>query len=141
MKGIVIQAESSSLWWQSGGWAEPEPVAPAVQKSTSSQPPSFVSSPSCGVVTSGSGKQGDAKAVRFPRTRLDRDAFDDLADGKLELGAGVEAGAGDKDVGTGAGGIAGSRNELKALYQLTEEGLSATYTVRLIKYSVLELDG
>ena len=60
----------------------------------------------------------------------------------LEIGAGVEAGAGDHDdLGTGAGGVAGARNEKRALYQLSEAGISATLTVRMIKYSVLELDG
>jgi lipid-binding SYLF domain-containing protein len=63
-----------------------------------------------------------------------------LASGKLELGAGVEAGAGSGDVGTGAGGIGGSRKEGYALYQLSEAGVSATFTVRVIRYSVLDLD-
>lgn len=63
-----------------------------------------------------------------------------LASGKLELGAGAEAGAGSKDVGTGAGGIAGSRNGKRALYQLSDTGASVTFTVNLIKYSVLDLD-
>ena len=54
----------------------------------------------------------------------------------------LEAGAGDHDdLGTGAGGVAGARNEKRALYQLSEAGVSATFTVRMIKYSVLELDG
>ena len=64
-----------------------------------------------------------------------------LAGGKLEIGAGVEAGAQDKDVGTGAGGIAGSRNEERVIYQLSDEGVSATLTVRAIRYSVLDLGG
>jgi lipid-binding SYLF domain-containing protein len=73
---------------------------------------------------------------------FDREKLEDLADGELEIGAGVEAGAGDHDdVGTGAGGVAGSRNENRAIYQLSESGVSVTYTVRMIKYSVLELDG
>jgi len=63
-----------------------------------------------------------------------------LASGKLELGAGAEAGAGSKDVGTGAGGVAGSRNEKRALYQLSDTGASVTFTVNLIKYSVLDLE-
>jgi lipid-binding SYLF domain-containing protein len=67
-------------------------------------------------------------------------ALKKLAGGKLELGAGVEVGAGDSDVGTGAGGIAGSRKEKYALYQLSEAGVSATLTVRLIRYSVVDLD-
>ena len=72
---------------------------------------------------------------------FDRDKLEDLADGKLEIGAGIEAGAGDKDdVGTGAGGVGGARNEKRAIYQLSESGVSVTYTVRMIKYSVLELD-
>jgi lipid-binding SYLF domain-containing protein len=73
---------------------------------------------------------------------FDREKLEDLADGELEIGAGVEAGAGDQDdMGTGAGGVAGSRNEKRAIYQLSESGVSVTYTVRMIKYSVLELDG
>jgi hypothetical protein len=73
---------------------------------------------------------------------FDLDALEDLADGELELGAGMEAGAGDHDdVGSGAGGVAGSRNEKRAMYQLSEAGVSVTYTVRLIKYSVLDLGG
>lgn len=64
-----------------------------------------------------------------------------LASGKLEIGAGVEAGAGEKDVGTGAGGIAGSRKEDFVLYQLADTGVSATITVRVIRYSVLDLEG
>jgi hypothetical protein len=51
-------------------------------------------------------------------------------------------GAGDHDdLGTGPGGHASGRNEKRALYQLSEAGVSATFTVRMIKYSVLELDG
>jgi len=71
---------------------------------------------------------------------FDREALHKLASGKTEFGAGVEAGAGDSDVGTGAGGVAGSRNEKFAMYQLSEAGVSATLTVRVIRYSVLELD-
>ena len=71
---------------------------------------------------------------------FDEAAFEKLATGKLELGAGVEAGAGKNDVGTGAGGVAGARNEKRVLYQMSDEGVSATFTVRLIKYTVLELD-
>jgi hypothetical protein len=63
-----------------------------------------------------------------------------LASGKLELGAGVEAGAKDKEIGTGAGGVAGSRDEKRVLYQLADAGVSATFTVRAIRYSVLDLD-
>ena len=67
-------------------------------------------------------------------------AFEKMATGKLELGAGAEAGAGKSDIGTGAGGVAGARNEKRVLYQISDEGVSATFTVRLIKYTVLELD-
>jgi hypothetical protein len=73
---------------------------------------------------------------------FDREELEDLADGELEIGAGAEAGAGDHDdVGTGPGGVAGARNEKRVLYQLSEAGVSATFTVWMIKYSVLELDG
>jgi lipid-binding SYLF domain-containing protein len=71
---------------------------------------------------------------------FDREPLHKLAGGKVEVGAGIEAGAGDSDVGTGAGGIGGSKKEKYALYQLSEKGVSATFTVRVIKYSVLDLD-
>ena len=71
---------------------------------------------------------------------FEREPLQKLASGKVELGAGVEAGAGKEDVGTGAGGIAGSRKESHVLYQLSDAGVSATFTVRAIKYSVLDLD-
>jgi hypothetical protein len=71
---------------------------------------------------------------------FDEERLKKLAGGKLELSAGVEAGAKDKDVGTGAGGIAGSRKETHVLYQLSDSGVSATVTVRAIRYSVLDLE-
>jgi len=71
---------------------------------------------------------------------FETEALQKLASGKVELGAGVEAGAGSDDVGTGPGGIAGSRTEEYVLYQLSEAGVSATFTVRAIKYSVLDLE-
>ena len=71
---------------------------------------------------------------------FDEMAFSKLATGKLELGAGVEAAAGTEDIGTGAGGVAGVRNDKRVLYQLSEAGVSATFTVRLIRYKVLDLD-
>ena len=105
------------------------------------------------VVDAGTGERTYLKVQRFDvgggigvRTfRLvmiffDEEAFEKLATGKLEFGAGVEAGAGKGDIGTGAGGVAGARNEKRAMYQLSEKGVSATLTVRLIKYSVLDLD-
>ena len=70
---------------------------------------------------------------------FDQELLKKLASGKLELGAGVEAGAKDKDLGTGAGGVAGSRNEKRVLYQISDAGVSATFTVRAIRYSVLKL--
>jgi len=71
---------------------------------------------------------------------FEEQALEKLAGGKLEFGAGVEAGAKEKDIGTGAGGIAGSRKEGYVLYQLSDAGVSASLTVRVIRYSVLELD-
>lgn len=71
---------------------------------------------------------------------LDRQPMQKLASGKLEISAGVEAGARDKDIGTGAGGVAGSRDEKRIIYQLSDEGVSATLTVRAIRYSVIDLD-
>jgi hypothetical protein len=46
----------------------------------------------------------------------------------------------DKDIGPGAGGITGSRKEGHVLYQLSDSGVSATLTLNVIKYSVLDLD-
>lgn len=70
---------------------------------------------------------------------FDQELLKKLARGKLELGAGVEAGAKEKDLGTGAGGAAGSRNDKRVLYQISDAGVSATFTVRAIRYSVLKL--
>jgi len=71
---------------------------------------------------------------------FDEEVMKKLASGKLELGAGAEAGTGSKDVGTGAGGVAGSRNDKRVLYQLSDTGAAVTFTVHLIKYSVLDLE-
>jgi len=71
---------------------------------------------------------------------FDEERLKKLASGKLEVSAGVEAGAGESDVGTGAGGIAGSRKETHVFYQLSDTGVSATVTVRAIRYSVLDLE-
>jgi hypothetical protein len=60
--------------------------------------------------------------------------------GKLEVGAGVEAGAGESELGAGPGGVAGARNEKRVLYRLSDTGVSATVTVRAIRYSVLDLE-
>ena len=62
-----------------------------------------------------------------------------LASGKLELAAGAEAGAGKGDVGLGTEGVSGKQKEKLVLYQLSDTGVSATITVRLIRYSVLDL--
>jgi hypothetical protein len=62
-----------------------------------------------------------------------------LAGGKLELTAGAEAGAGKSDVGLGTEGVSGKRKEKLVIYQLSDTGVSATLTVRVIKYSVLDL--
>lgn len=71
---------------------------------------------------------------------FEADAMEKLAGGKFELRAGVEAGAKETEIGTGAGGITGSRNKGYVMYQLADTGISATLTVRAIRYSVLELD-
>lgn len=104
------------------------------------------------VVNTGTGKRTYLEVKRFDvggglgsrKYRLimiyfDEAAFGKLASGSLELVAGVDAGAGKKDVGSGSGAIAPARNEKRAMYQMAEAGVSATYTVRLIKYSVLDL--
>ena len=70
---------------------------------------------------------------------FEEEALRKLAGGKIEFGAGVEAGAREKDVGTGAGGITGSRKEDYVLYQLSDTGVSVSLTVRMVKYSVLDL--
>ena len=70
---------------------------------------------------------------------FDEEAFRKLASGKLKFGVGVEAGAGKEGMGTGGGGTSGSRKESYATYELSEAGVSATWTVRMIRYSVLDL--
>jgi lipid-binding SYLF domain-containing protein len=67
------------------------------------------------------------------------EALEKMASGKLEFGAGIEASAGGKDVGADSGSVAGERKEKYVLYQLSEAGVSATFTVRMIRYSVLDL--
>ena len=81
-----------------------------------------------------------AREYRLVILFFDQGLLEKLASGKLELGAGVEAGAKDQEIGTGAGGVVGSRNEKRVLYQLSDAGVSATFTVRAIRYSVLKLD-
>jgi lipid-binding SYLF domain-containing protein len=71
---------------------------------------------------------------------FEQEPLQKLASGKVEFGAGVEAGAGSKDVGADSGAIAGERKEEYALYQLSDAGVSATFTVRAIKYTVLDLE-
>ena len=61
-----------------------------------------------------------------------------LASGKLELSAGAEMGAGKSDVGLGTEGVSGKQKEKLALYQLSDKGVSATITVTLIRYSVVD---
>lgn len=70
---------------------------------------------------------------------FDDAALQKLASGKLELGAGVEAGAGKGGVEAGTGGSSGKHKDGYVLYQLSEGGVSATWTVRVIRYSVLDL--
>lgn len=97
------------------------------------------------VVSSATGKRTYLKVKRFDvggglgvrKYRLviiffSEEALAKLASGKLEFRAGMEA-------STGKGGVGGSRKEDYALYLLTEAGVSATWTVRLIRYSVLDL--
>ena len=62
-----------------------------------------------------------------------------LASGKMELSAGAEVGAGKADAGLGTEGVSGKQKENLVLYQLADSGVSATITVRLIRYSVLDL--
>lgn len=68
-------------------------------------------------------------------------ALKKLASGKLEFGAEVEAGAKEQAIETGAGGVAGSPKQGYTVYQLFEAGVSATWTVQMIRYSVLDLEG
>ena len=62
-----------------------------------------------------------------------------MAGGKLELSAGAEVGAGKGEVGLGTEGVSGKQKEKFVLYQLSDTGVTATITVRLIRYSVLDL--
>ena len=71
---------------------------------------------------------------------FDEEPLKKLASGKLELTAGVEAGAGKSDVGVGSEAVSGNRKEKLVIYQLADTGVSATITVRLIRYSVLNLE-
>ena len=70
---------------------------------------------------------------------FEEEPLEKLAGGKLELAAGAEAGAGKGDVGLGTEGISGKQKEKLALYQLSDTGVSATITVSMIRYSVLDL--
>ena len=79
------------------------------------------------------------RTFRLIMIYFDEAAFRKLASGKLEFGAGIEAGAGTEEVGTGESGVSGSKNKKRAVYRWSEDGVSATWTVRLIKYSVLDL--
>ena len=69
---------------------------------------------------------------------FEEEALQKLASGKSELSAGAEAGARKGDVGLGTEGISGKQKEKLALYQLSDTGVSATITVRLIRYSVVD---
>jgi len=70
---------------------------------------------------------------------FDQDGLRKLADGHLELGAGIDLGAGSKNAGVPPGGIARPRRGRFAVYQLSETGASASLTVNLTRYSVLDL--
>ena len=69
---------------------------------------------------------------------FEEEALQKLASGKLELSAGAEVGAGKGDVGLGTEGISGKQKEKLVLYQLSDTGVSATITVTLIRYSVVD---
>jgi len=71
---------------------------------------------------------------------FDEEPLKKLASGKLELTAGAEMGAGKSDVGVGSEAVSGKRKEKLVIYQLADTGVSATITVRLIRYSVLDLE-
>jgi len=71
---------------------------------------------------------------------FDEEPLKKLASGKLELAAGAEMGAGKSDVGVGSEAVSGKRKEKFIIYQLADTGVSATITVNLIRYSVLNLE-
>jgi len=77
------------------------------------------------------------RAYRLVVIFFDAAAFEKLAKGKYEFGVGLEAGAGSSEVA--AGGVAGSKKEKYVQYQLSDKGVSATFTVRAAKYTVLDL--
>jgi lipid-binding SYLF domain-containing protein len=66
-------------------------------------------------------------------------ALEKLSSGKLEFGAGVEASSGGSEADSGGGASAGTRKQDRVVYRLTGSGVSATWTVSLIRYSVLDL--
>jgi lipid-binding SYLF domain-containing protein len=68
---------------------------------------------------------------------FDSELLEKLAKGKYEFGAGLEAAVGSSEVS--AEGSAGDTKEKSVKYQLSEKGVSATFTVRVAKYSVLDL--
>jgi len=70
---------------------------------------------------------------------FEEESLKKLASGKLELSAGAEVGAGKGEVGLGTEGVSGKQKEKFVLYQLSDTGVTATITVRLIRYSVLDL--
>ena len=70
---------------------------------------------------------------------FEEESLKKMAGGKLELSAGAEVGAGKGEVGLGTEGVSGKQKEKFVLYQLSDTGVTATITVRLIRYSVLDL--
>ena len=63
-----------------------------------------------------------------------------LRSGKLELNVGAEASAGRGDTSTGSGEKDASGTKGYVVYRLADEGLSATWTVSITRYSVLDLE-
>jgi hypothetical protein len=70
---------------------------------------------------------------------FDESPLEKLAGGTFQIDAGAEAGAGAKDVGLDASQIARSREKGQVAYQLAAKGVSATFTVRVFRYTVLDL--
>ncbi len=66
--------------------------------------------------------------------------LDKLLAGKLEIRAGAEASSGAGDAAAGGGESSRSRDNGYATYRLADEGLSATWTVSVTRYSVLDLE-
>lgn len=81
-----------------------------------------------------------AKSFKLIMIFHDLEALRDLADGKFGGGVGAEAAAKAGDVGGAAEGSSAQREEGYSLYALTDSGVSATVTIRLMVARPYTLD-